>query len=52
MDSGKNGLIALLPNTRVVKCKYSASQKQNVFNNKDHWYNILLTFILKFRDRF
>ena len=49
MDSGKNGLIALLPNTRVVKCKYSVSQKQNVFNNK---YNILLTFILKFRDRF
>jgi len=41
----KNGLIALWPNTRVVKCKYSVSQKQNRFNDKAHWYNILLTFI-------
>ena len=47
----KNGLIALWLNTRVVKCKYSVSQKQNGFNNKVHWYNILLTFIPKFTVR-
>ena len=41
----KNGLIALWPNTRVVKCKYYVSQKQNGFNNKIQWYNILLTCI-------
>jgi len=34
----KNGVIALWPNTRVVKCKYYVSQKQNGFNNKIHWY--------------
>ena len=50
-DPPKNGLIALWPNTRVVKCKYSVSQKQNGFNNKVHWYNILLIFISKFTDR-
>ena len=44
----KNGVIALWPNTRVVKCKYYVSQKQNGFNNKIHWYSILLTFIHKF----
>ena len=49
--TGKNGLIALWPNTRVVKCKYSVSQKQNGFNNRVHWYNILLTFIYQFMDR-
>ena len=44
----KNGVIALWPNTRVVKCKYYVSQKQNGFNNKIHWNSILLTFIFKF----
>ena len=44
----KNGVIALWPNTRVVKCKYYVPQKQNGFNNKIHWYSILLTFIFKF----
>ena len=44
----KNGVIALWPNTRVVKCKYYVSQKQNVFNNKIHWYSIFLTFVFKF----
>ena len=44
----KNGVIALWSNTRVVKCKYYVSQKQNEFNNKIHWYNTLLTFIYKF----
>jgi hypothetical protein len=38
-------LIALWPNTRVVKCKYSVSQKQNGLNNNADWYNMLLTFI-------
>jgi len=33
----KNGLIALWPNTRAVKCKYCVSQKQNGFDNKGHW---------------
>ena len=47
----KNGVIALWPNTRVVKCKYCVSQKQNGFNNKIHWYSILLTFIFKFAER-
>jgi len=47
----KNGVIALWPNTRVVKCKYYVSQKQNGFNNKFHWYSILLTFIFKFTAR-
>ena len=51
MHPPKNGLIALWPNTRVVKCKYSVSQKQNGLNNMYHWYNILLTFISKFTDR-
>ena len=41
----KNGLIALWPNTRAVKCEYSVSQKHNGFNNKDDWYNFLLTFV-------
>jgi len=40
-----NGVIALWPNTRVVKTKYYVSQKQNGFNNKIHWYSILLTFL-------
>ena len=45
----KNGVIALWPNTRVVKCKYYVSQKQNGCNNQIHWYSILLTFIFKFK---
>ena len=48
----KNGGIALWPNTHVVKCKYCVSQKQNGFNNKMHWYSILLTFKYKFAARF
>jgi len=47
----QNGEIALWPNTRVVKRKYYASQKQNGFNNKIHSYSILLTFIFKFTAR-
>jgi len=47
----KNGEIAQWPNTRVVKCKYCVSQKQNGFNNKIQWYSILLTFIFKFTAR-
>jgi len=43
----KNGLIALWPNTRVVKCKYYVLQNPNVFNNKGHSYSILLTFKFK-----
>jgi len=42
----KNGLIALWPNPRVVKCKYHVSQKQNGFKNKIHWYSILLYSLL------
>ena len=44
----KNGLIALWSATNrwyVVKC---VSQKRNWSNNKSQWYNILVTFILKF----
>ena len=44
----KNGVIALWPNTRVVKCEHYDSQKQIGFNNKINWYRILLTFIFKF----
>jgi len=47
----KNGVIALWPNTRVVKCEYYVSQKQNGFNNKIHWSSILLTFKFKFAAR-
>ena len=47
----KNGVIALWPNTRVVKCKYYVSQKQNRFINKIPWYSILLTLIFKFTAR-
>ena len=47
----KNGVITLWPNTRVVKCKYCVSQKQNGFNNKIHGYSILLNFIFKFAAR-
>ena len=47
----KNGVIALWPNTRVVKCKYYVSQNQNGFNNKIHWYGILLTFMSRFTAR-
>ena len=47
----QNGAIALWPNTRIVKCKYYVSQKPNRFNNKIHWYSILLTFIFKFTAR-
>ena len=47
----KNGVIALWSNTRVVKCKYYVSQKQNGFNNKICSYSILLTFIFKFTAR-
>jgi len=41
----KNGEIALWLNMRVVKCKYCVSQKQNGFNDKIHWYSILLTYL-------
>jgi len=44
----KNGLNALWSATNpwyVVKC---VSQKRNWSNNKHQWYNILITFILKF----
>ena len=51
MTPPKNGVIALWPNKRVVKCKYYVSQKQNGFNNKIHWYSILLTLIFKFTAR-
>jgi len=44
----KIGEIALWSNTRVVKCKYDVSQKQNGFDNKNQWYNIVLTFIFSF----
>ena len=47
----KNGRTALWPNTRVVKCKYYVSQKQNGSNIETHWYCILLTFIFKFTAR-
>jgi len=47
----KNGEIALKPNARVVKCKYHVSQKQDGFNNKNQWYNILLTFIFELTAR-
>jgi len=50
-DPPKNGVIALWTNTRVVKCKYYVSQKQNGLNNKIYWYSILLTFIFKFTAR-
>ena len=46
-----NGVIALWPNTRVVKCQYYVSQKQNGYNDKIYWYSILLTFISKFTAR-
>ena len=36
----KNGKIALWPNTRVAKCTYYVSQKQNEFNNEKQWYNM------------
>ena len=44
----KNGLIALWSATNrwcVVKC---VSQKRNRSNNKNDWYNILVSFIFKF----
>ena len=47
----KNGVIALWPNTFVVKSEYYVSQKQIGFNNKIHLYSILLTFISKFTER-
>ena len=47
----KNGEIALWSNKRVVKYKYCVSQKQNGFDNKIQWYNILLTFIFQFTAR-
>jgi len=37
--------IALLPNTRVVKCKYHVSQKCNESNDDVQWYHILLSLI-------
>ena len=43
----KNGVIALWPNTRMVKCKYCVSQKRN----EAKWFNVLLTFIFKFTAR-
>jgi len=60
-DPPKNRVIALWPNTPVVKCKYYVSQKQKGFNGKIHWYSmfsakihwysILLTFVFKFTAR-
>jgi len=47
----KNGVIALWPNTRVVKCKYCVSQKRNEANKKNQWVNVLLTFIFQFTAR-
>ena len=47
----KNGEIALWSSMRVVKCKYDVSQEQNDLNDKNQWYNILLTFILLFTDK-
>ena len=47
----KNGVIALWPNTREVKCKYYVSQKQNRFNNNIHWYTTLPTLVFKFTAR-
>ena len=47
----KNGEIAPRPNTRVVKCRYYVSQKQNGINYKIHSYSILLTCIFKFTAR-
>jgi len=44
----KCGVIALWLNTRAVKCKYYVSPKKNGFNNKIHWYGILVTFVFKF----
>ena len=45
----KNGEIAMWSSTRVVKYKYDVSQKQNGLNDKYQWYNILVTFISKFK---
>jgi len=50
-DTAQEWSNRLWPNTRVVKRKYYVSQKQNGFNNKIHWYSILLTFIFKFAAR-
>ena len=47
----KNEVIALWLNTHVVKCKYCVSQKRNEANNKNQWFNVLLTFIFKFTAR-
>jgi len=33
------------------KSEYYVSQEQNMFNNKIHWYSILLTFIFNFTAR-
>ena len=40
----KNGVIALWPNTRVVKCKYYVSHNPNGFNNKTHTYFYIFKF--------
>ena len=48
----KNEVIALWPNTRVVNCKYYVSQKLNGFNNKIHYYCILVIIIFKLRARY
>jgi len=40
LNPPKNGVIALWPNTRVVKCKYCVSPTRNVAK----WFNVLLTF--------
>jgi len=47
----KNGEIELWSNTRVVKCKYDVSQKQNGFDHEIQWYSIFLTFMFKFSTR-
>jgi len=48
MKRTKNGVIALWPNTRVVKCKCYVSQKLDGFKNTSRWYNISLTFKFEF----
>ena len=47
----KNGVIALWPNTRVVKCTYCVSQQRNEANNTNQLFNVLLTFIFNFTAR-
>ena len=43
--------IALLLNTRVVKCKYHVSQKCNESNDEVQWYHVLLSLQFYFTAR-